>query len=113
LRAATISVSICPAPPEISKAWKNSKSTWKPNRAASSPRRCCQSGSRGQAASSSKKKPAASKSGGLSDLDLAPLDSQLGSDINLGGKEGSSGALAGLSALELDDDDQVLATAAM
>jgi excisionase family DNA binding protein len=61
-----------------------------------------------KAASSSKKKPAASKSGGLSDLDLAPLDSQLGSDINLGGKEGSSGALAGLSALELDDDDQVL-----
>src|SRR6185436_5786702 len=50
------------------------------------------------------------KSGGMSDLDLAPLDSQLGaggSDINLG-SEGSSGALAGLSALELDDDDQVL-----
>src|SRR5436190_19502302 len=61
-----------------------------------------------KAASSSKKKPAPSKSGGLSDLDLAPLDSQLGSDINLGGKEGSSGALTGLSALELDDDDQVL-----
>lgn len=61
-----------------------------------------------KAAGSSKKKPSPSKSGGLSDLDLAPLDSQLGSDINLGGKEGSSGALAGLSALELDDDDQVL-----
>jgi excisionase family DNA binding protein len=65
-----------------------------------------------KAAGSGKKKPAPSKSGGMSDLDLAPLGSDLsvtGSDINLGGKEGSSGALAGLSALELDDDDdQVL-----
>src|SRR4051812_10632242 len=65
-----------------------------------------------KAAASSKKPSAPSKSGGLSDLDLAPLDSQLGnagSDVNLGGKEGSSGSLAGLSALELDDDDdQVL-----
>jgi hypothetical protein len=64
-----------------------------------------------KAAGSSKKAPAPSKSGGMSDLDLAPLDSQVGlgaSDINLG-KEGSSGALVGLSALELDeDDDQVL-----
>jgi excisionase family DNA binding protein len=66
-----------------------------------------------KAAASSKKKPAPSKLGGLSDLDLAPLGSDLGvagSDINLGGADkGSSGALAGLSALELDDDDdQVL-----
>jgi excisionase family DNA binding protein len=64
-----------------------------------------------KAAGSSKKPSAPKKSTGLSDLDLAPLDSQLGggSDINLGGKEGSGSALAGLSALELDDDDdQVL-----
>jgi excisionase family DNA binding protein len=65
-----------------------------------------------KAAGSSKKKPAPSKSGGMSDLDLAPLGSDLGiagSDINLGSGKGSSGALAGLSALELDDDDdQVL-----
>lgn len=62
-----------------------------------------------KAAGSSKKKSAA-KASSMSDLDLdlAPLDSQLGgaSDINLG-KEGpgSGSALAGLSALELDDDD--------
>lgn len=66
------------------------------------------------AAASSKKQAALSKSGAMSDIDLAPLDSQLGgaSDVNLGGEKGgkgSSGALAGLSALELDDDDdQVL-----
>ena len=64
-------------------------------------------------ASESAKKAAASKSG-LSDLDLdlAPLGSDIAagaSDINLGGEKGSSGSLAGLSALELDDDDdQVL-----
>jgi excisionase family DNA binding protein len=64
-----------------------------------------------KAAGLSKKKPAPSKSGGMSDIDLAPLGSDLGiagSDINLGSGKGSSGALAGLSALELDDDDQVL-----
>jgi excisionase family DNA binding protein len=64
-----------------------------------------------KAAGSSKKKPTPSKSGGMSDIDLAPLGSDLGiagSDINLGSGKGSSGALAGLSALELDDDDQVL-----
>ena len=68
-----------------------------------------------KAAASSKKQAAPSKSGAMSDIDLAPLDSQLGggaSDVNLGGEKsgkGSSGALAGLSALELDDDDdQVL-----
>src|SRR4051794_19052806 len=58
-----------------------------------------------KAAGSGKKKPAPSKSGGMSDIDLAPLGSDLGiasSDINLGGGKGSSGALAGLSALELD-----------
>jgi excisionase family DNA binding protein len=56
----------------------------------------------------SKKTPAPKKSSGISDIDLAPLGSDLGvmgSDINLGGDKGSSGALAGLSALELDDDD--------
>jgi excisionase family DNA binding protein len=64
-----------------------------------------------KAAGSSKKPAAPKKPGGISDLDLAPLDSQLGAaESNIGlGKEGSSGALAGLSALELDDDDdQVL-----
>jgi excisionase family DNA binding protein len=65
-----------------------------------------------KAAGSSKKKAVPSKSGGMSDIDLAPLGSDLGiagSDINLGSGKGSSGALAGLSALELDDDDdQVL-----
>jgi excisionase family DNA binding protein len=65
-----------------------------------------------KAAASSKKPSAPKQSSGLSDLDLAPLDSQLGSagsDVSLGGTEGSSGSLAGLSALELDDDDdQVL-----
>src|SRR6185312_643256 len=60
-----------------------------------------------KAAGSSKKKTPP-KSGGVSDLDLAPLDSQLGgmSDIGLGKEApGSGSALAGLSALELDDDD--------
>jgi excisionase family DNA binding protein len=65
-----------------------------------------------KAAASGKKPAAPNKSGGLSDLDLAPLESHVditGSDINLGGDKGSGGALAGLSALELDDDDdQVL-----
>ncbi len=68
-----------------------------------------------KAAESGKKAPAPSNLGGLSDLDLAPLDSGLAagaSDIDLSGEKsgkGSSGALAGLSALELDDDDdQVL-----
>jgi excisionase family DNA binding protein len=64
-----------------------------------------------KAADSSKKK-APPKSGGISDLDLAPLDSQLGgmaSDIGLGKEPpGSGSAIAGLSALELDDDDEVL-----
>lgn len=64
-----------------------------------------------KAAASSKKPAKPSKSSALSDLDLAPIGSDLDiakSDIGLG-KEGSSGALAGLSALELDDDDdQVL-----
>src|SRR5262249_21620838 len=55
---------------------------------------------------------ASSKTGAISDLDLAPIGSDLGiatSDVGIG-KEGSSGSpLAGLSALELDDDDdQVL-----
>lgn len=66
------------------------------------------------AADSKKKGPGSSKKNALSDLDLAPLDSQVGgvSDVGLG-KEGSSDApLAGLSALELDDDDdQVLGDA--
>jgi excisionase family DNA binding protein len=63
-----------------------------------------------KAAGSSKKSAAPKKPGAMSDLDLAPLDSQLGGVSDVGvGKEGSSGALAGLSALELDDDDdQVL-----
>jgi excisionase family DNA binding protein len=64
-----------------------------------------------KAASSSKKK-APPKSGGMSDIDLAPLDSQLGgmaSDVGLGKEPPASGsAIAGLSALELDDDDEVL-----
>jgi hypothetical protein len=64
-------------------------------------------------AASGKKSPAASsKSGAISDIDLAPIDSQVGiakSDAGAG-KEGSDDApLAGLSALELDEeDDQVL-----
>jgi len=49
---------------------------------------------------------------GLSDLGLAPLDSSPavgGSDVNLGSGAGSGVGLSGLSALELDDDDdQVL-----
>jgi excisionase family DNA binding protein len=58
------------------------------------------------------KAAASSKTAAISDLDLAPTDSNLGiatSDIGLG-REGASGAgLTGLSALELDDeDDQVL-----
>ncbi len=61
-----------------------------------------------QAAKSSAK----AKSSGLSDLGLAPLDSSPavgGSDLNLGSGIGSSANLSGLSALELDDDDdQVL-----
>jgi hypothetical protein len=49
----------------------------------------------------------------ISDLELAPLDSQLGratSDIGLGGDAASGAGLTGLSALELDEDedDQVL-----
>jgi excisionase family DNA binding protein len=57
-----------------------------------------------QAAKSAKGK---GKATGLSDLGLAPLDSSAavgGSDVNLGSGVG----LSGLSALELDDDDQVL-----
>jgi excisionase family DNA binding protein len=60
------------------------------------------------AAKSSAKK----KASGLSDLGLAPLDSSpsvAASDINLGNEVGSGMGLSGLSALELDDDDdQVL-----
>jgi excisionase family DNA binding protein len=63
-------------------------------------------------AAGSDKKKTPPKSGGISDLDLAPLDSQLGgmaSDIGLGKEPpGSGAAIAGLSALELDDDDEVL-----
>ena len=57
------------------------------------------------AAKSSGKNKAAS---GLSDLGLAPLDSNpnmAASDINLGNEVGSGVGLSGLSALELDDDD--------
>jgi excisionase family DNA binding protein len=61
-----------------------------------------------QAAKSSAK----GKSSGLSDLGLAPLDSSpaIGaSDVNLGSGVDSTSNLSGLSALELDDDDdQVL-----
>src|SRR3954469_1587393 len=48
-----------------------------------------------KAADASKKKAAPSKSGGMSDLDLAPLDSQLGggaSDIDLGGEKVGKGS---------------------
>jgi excisionase family DNA binding protein len=49
----------------------------------------------------------------ISDLELAPTDSELGratSDIGIGSGVGSGSAITGLSALELDedDDDQVL-----
>jgi len=59
------------------------------------------------------KKPGSSKTAATSDLELAPIGSSpdiVTSDINLGGESGASGAgLTGLSALELDeDDDQVL-----
>jgi excisionase family DNA binding protein len=58
------------------------------------------------------KAAASSKSAAISDLDLAPSDSNISittSDIGIG-REGASGTgLTGLSALELDDDDdQVL-----
>jgi len=60
-------------------------------------------------------KSSAKGKGGLSDLGLAPAsDLQLdASDVNLGGESAGSGAgLTGLSALELDDeDDQVLGDA--
>ena len=65
-----------------------------------------------KAAASSKTSPAPEQVGRHERSRSRALGSDLsvaGSDINLGGKEGSSGALAGLSALELDDDDdQVL-----
>ncbi|HEX4415351.1 MAG TPA: hypothetical protein VH107_17085, partial [Lacipirellulaceae bacterium] len=54
------------------------------------------------------KSSAKAKSSGLSDIDLAPLgsDPAIGaSDVNVGSGAGSGGALSGLSALELDDDD--------
>jgi excisionase family DNA binding protein len=52
-----------------------------------------------------------SKSSGLSDLGLAPSDSTpsgVVSDINIGGNASGNISLSGLSALELDDDDEVL-----
>jgi excisionase family DNA binding protein len=66
-----------------------------------------------QAAKSSAKSKGKAKATGLSDLGLAPLDSGLAagaSDVNLGSGIGSGVGLSGLSALELDDDndDQVL-----
>ncbi len=64
-----------------------------------------------KAVASGKKAPASSKKGATSDLQLAPTPSDphiATSDIGIG-KEGASGTgLTGLSALELDDDDQVL-----
>jgi excisionase family DNA binding protein len=56
------------------------------------------------------KAAAQSKGAGISDLDLAPLDSNVTStsDIALGSGAGSGVGLSGLSALELDDDDEVL-----
>lgn len=61
------------------------------------------------------KSSAKGKSSQLSDLDLAPLDSSPAvgaSDVNVGSGTGSGAALSGLSALELDDDDdQVLGDA--
>ncbi|MEX0613854.1 MAG: helix-turn-helix domain-containing protein [Pirellulales bacterium] len=56
---------------------------------------------------------AAKQEAEISDLELAPTESTLGratSDIGLGGDAGSGTGLTGLSALELeeDDDDQVL-----
>jgi excisionase family DNA binding protein len=56
-----------------------------------------------KAASSKKKKSAASS--GLSDLELAPSSSIATSDIGLGKEDGSGTGLTGLSALELDDDE--------
>jgi hypothetical protein len=57
------------------------------------------------------KAAAASAAPATSDLELAPTDSDAGraaSSIDLGGGPASGSGLAGLSALELDDDDQVL-----
>ena len=55
---------------------------------------------------------AAAKAADISDLELAPTDSDLGrgtSDIGLGGEAAGGTGLTGLSALELEDeDDQVL-----
>lgn len=54
---------------------------------------------------------AAKKSAEVSDLALAPSDSDVGratSDIGLGGEAAGGTGLTGLSALELEDDDEVL-----
>ena len=63
-------------------------------------------------AAKAKRAAAAAKAAATSDLELAPTDSDLGrgtSDIGLGGDAASGTGLTGLSALELeDDDDQVL-----
>lgn len=62
-----------------------------------------------QAAAKSSAKGSGLEPGGLSDLGLAPLDSSPAvgaSDVNI--VSVGSGSLAGLSALELDDDDEVL-----
>lgn len=60
--------------------------------------------------SAKKEKKAPSSVAGLSDLGLAPIDSDVavgGSEVNLGSAASGVG-LSGLSALELDDDDEVL-----
>ncbi|HEX5470590.1 MAG TPA: helix-turn-helix domain-containing protein [Lacipirellulaceae bacterium] len=62
-------------------------------------------------AASSKKTPESSEKAASSDLELAPTASDphiAASDIGLGKAGSSGGSPAGLSALELDDDDQVL-----
>jgi excisionase family DNA binding protein len=52
----------------------------------------------------------AAASGATSDLELAPTDSDAGgaSEVNLGGEPAAGSGLTGLSALELEDDDDVL-----
>jgi excisionase family DNA binding protein len=62
-------------------------------------------------AQSAAKAAQSSKTGGLSDLGLAPSDSTpsgVVSDVDIGGHSSGNIGLSGLSALELDDDEGVL-----
>ena len=105
--ATTIWRSTCRARPGISKGSKNSKSISKPSRAASSRRTMWP---RRKSAAKAAAKQA--RRLGSAIWDSRPPTATPGiatSDINLGGDAASGAGLTGLSALELDDDDdQVL-----